>query len=81
MSGWLLQSVEIESFRGINNQSDPLRLQFKVGSVNSSSPPMVWETRLPFGVSHSGSATHTYEIRAPRAPKRPLILLSHYTLL
>ena len=39
MSGWLLDSVEIEGFRGINNEGDPLVLQFAHDAVNSVSAP------------------------------------------
>jgi DNA repair exonuclease SbcCD ATPase subunit len=39
MSGWLLQSIEIEGLRGVNNEGDPLSLRFKLDSVNSISAP------------------------------------------
>jgi DNA repair exonuclease SbcCD ATPase subunit len=39
VSGWLLDSVEIEGFRGINNEGDPLVLQFAHEAVNSVSAP------------------------------------------
>jgi AAA domain len=39
MSAWLLQSIEIEGLRGINNEGDPLALHFKVDSVSSISAP------------------------------------------
>jgi DNA repair exonuclease SbcCD ATPase subunit len=39
MSGWLLQSIEIEGFRGINNEGDPLTLRFKPDCVSSISAP------------------------------------------
>jgi hypothetical protein len=39
VSGWLLDSVEIEGFRGINNEGDPLVLQFAHDAVNSVSAP------------------------------------------
>lgn len=35
MSGWLLEKMEIEGFRGVNNAGDPLVLLFKVNAVNS----------------------------------------------
>jgi hypothetical protein len=39
MSGWLLDTVEIEGFRGINNEGDPLVLKFSHDAVNSVSAP------------------------------------------
>lgn len=39
MSGWYLQQVGIEGFRGINNEGAPLTLKFKPDSVNSVSAP------------------------------------------
>ena len=39
MSGWFLQSIEIEGFRGINNEGDPLTLRFKDDRVSSISAP------------------------------------------
>lgn len=39
MRGWLLQSIEIEGFRGINNEGDPLTLRFKPDCVRSISAP------------------------------------------
>ena len=39
MSGWFLQSIEIEGFRGINNEGDPLTLRFKDDCVSSISAP------------------------------------------
>jgi hypothetical protein len=39
MSGWYLQQVAIEGFRGINNQGAPLVLKFKPEHVNSISAP------------------------------------------
>ena len=39
MSGWLLQSIQVEGLRGINNEGDPLNLRFKVDAVNSISAP------------------------------------------
>lgn len=39
MSGWHLQQVSIEGFRGINNESAPLILKFKPEHVNSVSAP------------------------------------------
>ena len=39
MSGWLLERVEIEGLRGINNEGDPLILDFATNSVNSVSAP------------------------------------------
>lgn len=39
MSGWYLQQVSIEGFRGINNQDAPLILKFKPEHVNSVSAP------------------------------------------
>jgi hypothetical protein len=39
MSGWLLQSIEIEGLRGINNEGDPLVLRFKMDAVCSISAP------------------------------------------
>lgn len=37
MSGWLLEGLEIEGFRGINNEGDPLVLRFGIDAVNSVS--------------------------------------------
>ena len=37
MSGWLLQSVEIEGLRGINNEGAPLLLRLKPDCVTSIS--------------------------------------------
>ncbi|MHC6054390.1 AAA family ATPase [Ralstonia solanacearum] len=39
MSGWLLERIEIEGFRGINNEGDPLILTFSIDGVNSVSAP------------------------------------------
>ena len=39
MTGWFLDSVEIEGFRGINNEGDPLVLTFGQDAVNSVSAP------------------------------------------
>lgn len=39
MSGWHLQQVSIEGFRGINNEGAPLILKFKPEHVNSISAP------------------------------------------
>lgn len=39
MSGWFLEAIEIEGFRGINNEGDPLSLRFKPNSVCSISAP------------------------------------------
>ena len=39
MSGWFLDAVEIEGFRGINNEGDPLCLRFKANCVCSISAP------------------------------------------
>lgn len=36
---WFLEGVEIEGFRGINNEGAPLTLKFKPDSVNSVSAP------------------------------------------
>jgi recombinational DNA repair ATPase RecF len=38
-AGWFLEEIEIEGFRGINNEGAPLRLKFKADSVNSISAP------------------------------------------
>jgi hypothetical protein len=35
MSGWFLEKLEIEGFRGINNEADPLVLKFETDKVNS----------------------------------------------
>src|SRR5688572_22294519 len=39
MTGWLLERLEIEGFRGINNEGDPLVLRFSRDAVNSVSAP------------------------------------------
>lgn len=39
MSGWFLEGIAIEGFRGINNEGSPLSLKFKQDSVNSVSAP------------------------------------------
>ena len=39
MSGWYLQEISIEGFRGINNEGAPLVLRFKPEHVNSVSAP------------------------------------------
>ena len=39
MSGWYLHGIEIEGFRGINNEGDPLILRFKDDCVSSISAP------------------------------------------
>ena len=39
MSGWFLRSITIEGFRGINNEGDPLVLNFKENCVTSVSAP------------------------------------------
>jgi AAA domain len=39
MSGWFLESIEIEGFRGINHEDDPLCLRFKANAVCSISAP------------------------------------------
>lgn len=39
MSGWLLETIEIEGLRGINNEGDPLVLRFKPNCVASISAP------------------------------------------
>lgn len=37
--GWFLEGIEIEGFRGINNEGAPLALKFKPDCVNSISAP------------------------------------------
>ncbi|WP_421994595.1 AAA family ATPase [Roseococcus sp.] len=37
--GWLLQELEVEGFRGINNEGSPLVLKLKTDAVNSISAP------------------------------------------
>ena len=37
MTGWHLEEIEIEGFRGINNEGDPFLLKFKTDKVNSIS--------------------------------------------
>lgn len=37
VTGWLLEGVSIEGFRGINNEGKPLELKFKTDKVNSLS--------------------------------------------
>lgn len=39
MSGWYLEQISIEGFRGINNEGSPLTLNFKSNKVNSVSAP------------------------------------------
>jgi DNA repair exonuclease SbcCD ATPase subunit len=39
MTGWLLEGIEIEGFRGINNEGSPLVIKFKTDKVNSISAP------------------------------------------
>lgn len=39
MSGWFLETLEIEGVRGINNEGDPLVLSFAHDAVNSVSAP------------------------------------------
>lgn len=39
MTGWYLDQISIEGFRGINNEGAPLVLKFKPDSVNSLSAP------------------------------------------
>lgn len=39
MTRWLLERLEVEGFRGINNEGDPLSLKFRVDAVNSISAP------------------------------------------
>jgi len=39
MTGWLLEGIEIEGFRGINNEGAPLLIKFKTDKVNSISAP------------------------------------------
>ncbi|GLH77045.1 hypothetical protein SSBR45G_19530 [Bradyrhizobium sp. SSBR45G] len=39
MAGWFLEKLEIEGIRGINNEGDPLVLQFAHDAVNSVSAP------------------------------------------
>ena len=39
MSGWLLQRIEIEGMRGINNEDEPLVIKFKDNCVTSISAP------------------------------------------
>lgn len=39
MSGWFLECLEVEGFRGINNEGDPLVLNFTHDAVNSVSAP------------------------------------------
>ncbi len=39
MNGWLLDCLEIEGIRGINNENDPLVLKFEHDAVNSVSAP------------------------------------------
>jgi len=36
-TGWLLEGLSIEGFRGINNEGKPLELKFKIDKVNSVS--------------------------------------------
>ena len=37
VSGWLLEGVTIEGFRGVNNATQPLEIKFKPNSINSIS--------------------------------------------
>lgn len=37
VTGWLLEGISIEGFRGINNQGKPLELKFLPGKINSLS--------------------------------------------
>lgn len=39
MSGWYIQEIAIEGFRGINNQGAPLELKFKLDQINSVFAP------------------------------------------
>ncbi|NTI17045.1 AAA family ATPase [Agrobacterium rhizogenes] len=39
MSGWFLERLEIEGFRGINNEGDPLVLKLNKNAVNSITAP------------------------------------------
>ncbi|MBA4285083.1 MAG: hypothetical protein C0434_06080 [Xanthomonadaceae bacterium] len=39
MSGWFIQEIAIEGFRGINNQGAPLELKFKTDHINSVFAP------------------------------------------
>ena len=39
MPGWFLLELELEGFRGINNEGAPLVLKFKADRVNSISAP------------------------------------------
>ena len=39
MSGWLLQRIEIEGMRGINNEGEPLVIKFKDSCITSISAP------------------------------------------
>jgi energy-coupling factor transporter ATP-binding protein EcfA2 len=39
MTGWLLQRIEIEGMRGINNEGDPLVIKFKDNCITSISAP------------------------------------------
>ena len=39
MSGWYLEQISVEGFRGINNEGAPLVLNFKTDMVNSVSAP------------------------------------------
>lgn len=39
MTRWLLERLEVEGIRGINNEGDPLVLDFKTEAVNSISAP------------------------------------------
>jgi hypothetical protein len=49
---WFLEGVEIEGFRGINNEGAPLVLKFKRDSVNSiSAPNAVGKSSIYDGIS------------------------------
>ncbi len=37
ITGWLLEGVSVEGFRGVNNEGQPLELKFNPGKVNSVS--------------------------------------------
>lgn len=37
VTGWLLEGVSIEGFRGVNNESEPLDLKFNLAKINSIS--------------------------------------------
>lgn len=79
MSGWYLQEISIEGFRGINNEGDPLVLRFKPEHVNSvSAPNGVGKTSIFDAVAYAITGRIQKLDDLPAAEKGPSYYLNRF---